>query len=60
MKYTFDIPDMTASDGYTTLKINDGLAEVDESNPILMALVKKFGGSPAPEKPKPKAKKDKD
>ena len=50
--YEFDIPNFTVGEGYVTLVVTNGQAEIDTGNPDLVALAERHGGKPAP-KPKP-------
>lgn len=51
--YIFPVQNVTAHEGYTTLTIIDGLAEVDENNPDQVKLAKAMSG----EKEKPRTVK---
>ena len=56
-KYTFDgLTTGILRDGINAILVRDGKANIDETNPALVALVEKHGGKAEPKAAQPAAK----
>lgn len=57
MRYKFNRPDGAVSEGYVTVIIENGLAEIDPGDADQVALAERLGGKPHKPAPKPVAPK---
>jgi hypothetical protein len=43
-KYKFPVPDVTYHEGYTRVVVVAGLADINENDPLQIAIARKHGG----------------